>query len=142
MRIRPNDKFIEIFAQKFHYFEDSFYKFFALNLLFQGTSYSHALKYSIFLFKFFSFAFYNVNFCSKSVKFAQKFRIFLKFFTLREHCRWLPVPYNTKFEYHSALVLHQLISLVSVGKPVERYSLVITVGYITMYRITMFQYRV
>ena len=35
-----NDKFIEIFAQRFHYFEDPFYKFFALNLLFQDTSYS------------------------------------------------------------------------------------------------------
>ena len=45
MRICPNDKFIENFAQRFHYFEDPFYKFFALNLLFQDTSYSLALKY-------------------------------------------------------------------------------------------------
>ena len=55
MRIRPNDKFIEIFAQRFHYFEDPFYNFFALNLVFQDTSYSLALKYSSFLFEFFSF---------------------------------------------------------------------------------------
>ena len=33
-----------------------------LNLLFQDTSYSLALKYSSFLFKFFSFAFYNIYF--------------------------------------------------------------------------------
>ena len=82
MRICPNDKFIEIFAQRFYNFEDPFYKFFTLNLLFQDTSYSLALKYSSFLFKFFSFAFYNITFSvsgSKSVKFAQKFRIFLKF---------------------------------------------------------------
>ena len=47
MRICPNDKFIEIFAQRFHHFEDPFYKFFfALNLLLQdtGTSYSPALN--------------------------------------------------------------------------------------------------
>ena len=50
-----NDKFIEIFAQRLHYFEDPFYNFFALNLVFQDTSYSLALKYSSFLFKFFSF---------------------------------------------------------------------------------------
>ena len=61
MRICPNDKFIEIFAQRFHYFEIPFYKFFALNLLYQDTSYSLALKYSSFLFKFFSFAFYNIK---------------------------------------------------------------------------------
>ena len=59
MRICPNDKFIEIFAQRFHYFEEPFYEFFALNLLFQDASYSLALKYSSYLFKFFSFAFYN-----------------------------------------------------------------------------------
>ena len=84
MRIYPNDKFIDIFAQRFHYFEDLFYKFFALNLVFQDTSYSLALKYSSFLFKLFSFAFYNtvLIFGSKSVKFAQKFRIVLKFLTL------------------------------------------------------------
>ena len=62
MRICPNDKFIEIFAQGFHYFEDPFYKFFALNLLFQDASYSLALKFSSFLFKFSSCAIYNINF--------------------------------------------------------------------------------
>ena len=72
MRICPNDKFIEIFARRFHYFEDPFYKFFALNLLFQDASYSLALKYSSFLFKFFSFAFYNVNFWFKINKFCLK----------------------------------------------------------------------
>ena len=73
---------IMIFAQRFHYFEDPFYKFFALNLLFQDTSYSLALKYSSFLFKFFSFAFHNINFWFEiSKKFAQKFCIFFKFFT-------------------------------------------------------------
>ena len=55
MRVCPNDEFIEIFALRFLYFEAPLYKFFALNLLFQDTSYSLALKYSIFLFKFFSF---------------------------------------------------------------------------------------
>ena len=68
MQICPNDKFIEIFAQRFHYFEDPLYKFFALNLLFQDTSHSLALKYSSFLFRFFSFAFYNLNFWFKIIK--------------------------------------------------------------------------
>ena len=89
MRICPNDKFIEIFAQRFHYFEDPFYKFFALNLLFQDTSYSLALTYSNFLLKYFSFAFYNIFISSsKSVEFAQKFRIFLKFLTLEGTLVW------------------------------------------------------
>ena len=72
MRICPNDKFIEIFAQRFHYFEDPFYEFFTLNLLFQDTSYSLALKYSSFMNKFFSFAFYNTNFWVKISKICQK----------------------------------------------------------------------
>ena len=72
MQIRPIDKFIEIFAQRFHYFEDLFYNFFALNLLFQDTSYRLALKYSGFLFKFFSFAFYNINFWFKFSKICPK----------------------------------------------------------------------
>ena len=67
MRICPNDKFIED-----HYFEDPFYNFFALNLLFQDTSYSLALKYSSFLFKFFSFAFCNTNFWFKISKICPK----------------------------------------------------------------------
>ena len=78
MRICPNDKFIEIFAQRFHYFEDLFYKFFALNLLFQDASYSLALKYSSFLVKFFSFAFYNINFWFKISKICPKISHFLK----------------------------------------------------------------
>ena len=82
MRICPNDEFIKIFAQKFHYFEDPSYKFFALNLLFQGTSYSLALKYSSFLFKFSVLHYIILISGSKSVKFAQKFCIFLKFLTL------------------------------------------------------------
>ena len=72
MRICPNDKFIEIFAQRFHYFENPFYKFFALNLLFQDTSYSLALKYLTFLIKFFSFAFYNINVWFKISKICPK----------------------------------------------------------------------
>ena len=74
MRIYPNDKFIEIFAQRLHYryFVDPFYKFSALNLLFQDTSYSFPLKYSSFLFKFFSFAFYNINFWFKISKICPK----------------------------------------------------------------------
>ena len=82
MRICPNDKFIEIFAQRFHYFEDPFYQFFALNLLFQDTSYSLALKYSTFLRSFSVLHFVILISGSKSIKFAQKFRIFLKFFTV------------------------------------------------------------
>ena len=78
MRICPNDKFIEIFAQRFHYFEDPFYKFFALNLLFQDTSYNLALKHSSFLFKFFSFAFYNVNFWFKISKICPKISHFFQ----------------------------------------------------------------
>ena len=73
-----NDKFIEISEQRFLYFKDPVFKFFALNLLFQGTSYSLALKYSSFLLKFFSFAFYNINFwfeinkiCPKILHFSQ-----------------------------------------------------------------------
>ena len=83
MRICPNDKFIEIFAQRFQYFEDPFYKFFALNLLFQVTSYSLALKYSSFLFKFFSFAFYNINFWFKISKICPK----ISHFSQLSHCR-------------------------------------------------------
>ena len=81
--ICPNDQFIEISAQRLHFYEDPFYKLFALNLLFQDTSYSLALKYSDFLFKFFGFAFYITLISgSKSVKFAKEFYIFLKFLTL------------------------------------------------------------
>ena len=72
MQICPNGKFIEIFAQRYHYFEDPFYKSFALNLLFQDTSYSLTLKYSSFLFKFFSFAFYNIKFWFKIGKICSK----------------------------------------------------------------------
>ena len=76
MRICPNNTFIEIFAQRFHYFKDPFYKFFALNLLFQDTSYSLALKYSTFLFKFLSFALYNINFLLKISKICPKISCF------------------------------------------------------------------
>ena len=85
MRICPNDKFIEVFAQRFHYFEDPFYKFFAINLLFQGTSYTATvLHYNIQAFwsSFSVLHFIILISGSKSVKFAQKFRIFLKFLTL------------------------------------------------------------
>ena len=81
MRICPNHKFIEIFAQRFHYRKDLFYKFFALNLLFQDTSYSLTLKYSSFLLSFSVLHFIILISGSKSEKFAQKFRIFLKFLT-------------------------------------------------------------
>ena len=80
VRICPNDKFIEIFGQRYHHFEDPFYKFFALNLLFQDTSYRLAIKHSSFLFKFFSLAFYNINvwfkiskICPKISSFSQNF---------------------------------------------------------------------
>ena len=85
MRLCPNNKFIEIFAQRFHYFEDPFYKFFASNLLFQDTSYTATvLHYNI---QVFCLSFSVLHFIilisgSKSIKFAQKFRIFLKFLTL------------------------------------------------------------
>ena len=82
MRICQNDKFIEIFAQRFHYFEDPFYKLHALNLLFQDTSYSLALKYSGFCLSFSVLHLIILISGSKSVKFAQKFRILLKFLTL------------------------------------------------------------
>ena len=82
MQICPNDKFIDIFAQRFHYFEDPFYKFFALNLLFQDTSYSLALKYSSFSLSFSVLHFIILISGSRSMKFAQKFRIFPKFLTL------------------------------------------------------------
>ena len=74
MRIYPHDKFIAIFALRFHYFEDPFYKLFALNLLFQDTSYwySLALKYSSFLFKLFSFPLYNISFWFKISKICSK----------------------------------------------------------------------
>ena len=72
MRICPNDKFVEIFAPRFHYLEDPFYNFFAIILLFQDTSCSLALEYSSFLFKFFSFAFYNINFWFKISKVCPK----------------------------------------------------------------------
>ena len=50
----------------------SFTNFFVLNLLFQDTSYSFALKYSSFLLKFFNFAFYNINFGFKISKICPK----------------------------------------------------------------------
>ena len=78
MQIFPNDKFIEIFAQRFHYFEDPFYKYFALNFAFSRYKLQSCIK----IFKFFSFAFYILIFGLKSVKFAQIFRIFLRIFTL------------------------------------------------------------
>ena len=81
-QICPNDKFIEIFALRFHSFEDPFYKFFALNLLFHDTSYSLALKYSSFCLSFSVLHFMILISGSKSVKLAQKFCIFLKFLTL------------------------------------------------------------
>ena len=80
MRICSNDKFIKIFAQRFHYFKDAFYNFFALNLLFQDTSYSLALK--AFCLSFSVLHFIILISGLKSVKFAQIFRIFLKFLTL------------------------------------------------------------
>ena len=82
MQICPNGKFIKIFVQRFHYFEDPIYNFFAVNFLFQDASCSLALRYSSFLFKFFSFAYIILISGWKSVKFAPKFRIFLKFLTL------------------------------------------------------------
>ena len=78
MQICTNDKFIEIFAQRFSYFEDPFYKLFALNLLFQDTSYCLASKYSSFSVLHFIILISG----SKLVKFAQKFHIFLKVVTL------------------------------------------------------------
>ena len=78
MRICPSNKFIEIFAQRFHYLEEPFYKFFALNLLFLDTSYSLVLKYS----SFSVLHFIIIISSSKSIKFAQKFCICLKFLTL------------------------------------------------------------
>ena len=79
MRICPNDKFIQIFAQRFHYIEDPFYKLFASNLLFQDTSHSLALKYL-------SFSVLPLISGSKSVKFTQKFCIFLRWNTGEGRC--------------------------------------------------------
>ena len=62
---------LKCFAQRFHYLKDPFYKFFALNLIFQDTSYSFALKYLSFLFKFFSVAFY-IKFWFKISKICPK----------------------------------------------------------------------
>ena len=89
MRICPNDKFIEIFAQRFHYFADPLYKFFALNLIFQDTSYSLALKYSSLLVKFLSFAFYNINFWFKISKICPK----ISHFSQISHSRGNTAPY-------------------------------------------------
>ena len=88
VRICPNDKFIEIFAQGFPYFDDPFYKFFALNLLFQDTSYSLALKYSSLLFKFFSFVFYNINYWFKISKICPQ----ISHFSLIFHSRGNTAP--------------------------------------------------
>ena len=56
---------------------------FALNLLFQDTSCSLALKYSNFLFKFFSFAFYHINFWFKINKICPKISHFSQIFHFR-----------------------------------------------------------
>ena len=58
--------------QDFTTLRTPFTNFFALNLLFQDTSYSLALKYSSFVFKFFSFAFNNINFGFKISKICPK----------------------------------------------------------------------
>ena len=74
MQICPNDKSIEIFAQRFHYFEDAFYNIFALNLLFQDTSYSRAVKYSSFSVVHFLILIpgsKSVKFCPKNSHFSQ-----------------------------------------------------------------------
>ena len=94
MRICPNDKFIEIFAQRFHYYEDPFYKFCALNLLLQDASYSLALTYLSCLFKFFSFAFYNINFWFKISKIYPK----ISHFSQISHSRG-----NTGYRYTGLL---------------------------------------
>ena len=73
---------LKFLPKDFHFFEDPFYNFFALNLLFQDTSYSLALKYSSFLFKFFSFAFYNINFWFKISETCPKISHFSQFLTL------------------------------------------------------------
>ena len=103
MRICPNDKFIELFAQRFHYFEDPFYKFFALNLLFQDTSFSLASKYSSFLLKFFSFALYNINFWFKISKICPK----ISHFSQISHSRGNAVPNVTPLvlSHHTYSVL-------------------------------------
>ena len=44
---------LKFLPKDFTTFEDPFYKFFALNLLFQDTSYNLALKYSSFLVLYF-----------------------------------------------------------------------------------------
>ena len=104
VRIRPNDKFVEIFVQRFHYFEDPFYKFFAVNLLFQGTSYSLALKYSSFMFKFFSFASYNINFWFKISKICPK----LSHFPQNSHSRAVVLNFFTcwhPFLHHQPILV-------------------------------------
>ena len=116
MRICPNDKFIEIFAQKSHYFEDPFYKFFALNLLFQGTSCSFALKYSNFLVKFFSFAFYNINFWFEISKICPKISHFSQISHSRgntgQHRHRLEVTVKCRWRYitvDSVLILAEFV---------------------------------
>ena len=102
MRICPNDKFIEIFAQRFHYLEDPFYNFFAIILLFQDTSYSLALKYSSFLFKFFSFAFYNIIFWFKITKICPQTSHLSQIFHSRE---------NTEVNYEYRCTNFEVIGL-------------------------------
>ena len=112
MRICPNDKFIEIFAQRFHYFEDPFYKFFAFNLFFQDTSYSLALKYSSFLFKFFSFAFYDINFWCKISKICPKISHFSQISHSRENTAVVLSKFLRLLEYQLMVyVLHVILAL-------------------------------
>ena len=105
MRICPTDKFIEIFALRFHYFKDPFYKFFALNLLFQDTRYSLALKYSSFLFKFFSFAFYNINFWFKISKICPK----NSHFSQIAHSRGNPQLHNPMSHKYRYILLYSIL---------------------------------
>ena len=103
MPICLNDKIVEIFAHRFHYIQNPFYKFFALNLLFQYTSYSLVLKYSSFLFKFSSFAFYTINFWFKISKICPK----ILHFSQISHSRG-NTAVETELYAHKALTLKRL----------------------------------
>ena len=97
----------EVFAPRFHYFEDPFHKFFALNLLFQDTScrYSLALKYLSFLVKFFSFAFYDINFWFKISKICPKILHFSKI----SHSRGTLVPWMVYFKTDRNSLKHNIV---------------------------------
>ena len=107
-------KSLKFLPKDFTTLRTPFTNFFALNLLFQDTSYSLALKYLSFLFKFFSLAFYNINFWLKISTICSK----ISHFSYISHSRE-----NTGYESGCQVCMVDLLHGMSRSKMVVRPSL-------------------